>query len=103
MNGGNKTNDDDEMIGNEVKREMGCETSTLIETFALVSDTLARMFEIGTSSEIDLVTTLSSGIFVEGSIEIVRVTDEMIGTEVTMGEDEIGGVSGTTSFPDESS
>ena len=103
MNGGNETNDDDEMIGNEVEREMGGGTSTLTETFARVSDMLAGMFEIQTSSETDLVTTISSGIVVEGSIEIVGTMDEMIGTEVTMGEDKTGGVSGTTLFSDESS
>ena len=57
--------------GNEVVSGIGCDKSTLMVTFAPISDTFAGMFEIGTSSETDSVTIISSGIEVVGGSTVM--------------------------------
>ena len=103
MGGGNETNEVEVIGGNEEERIIGCEKSTLMLTFAAVSDTLAVMLETGTASVNDLVTNISSGIVVVGEMVETFEIEEIIGVEVTTGEVEAIGVSGTTSLSEESS
>ena len=77
---------------------MGRVVSTLV-IGAPVSDTLTTVSEIGTSSETDLVVTISSGM---DCVEICEVgVIETSGRETVTGV-ETGGVSGTTSSSEDS-
>ena len=89
--------------GSEEERTLGYEISTLSVTFVSVSDTLAVLLEIGTSSVTNLVITISSGMVEVGEIFETCETEEMIGKEVTIRDVEATGVSGTTSLSEESS
>lgn len=110
-----KVSEDDvgtvEMItgGNETEVvEMGAEETitgipwdnerSLIQTCATISNTFAKMFEVGTSPVTDLVTTTSSG-----SVEIGKVTAEVIIGDERVGKFETNSVSGMISLSEEKS
>lgn len=100
-NGGKEVETVIDEIGNVAKRLMGRVVLTLV-IGAPISDTLTTVSKIGTSSEPDLVVTISSGMDSGVVVEICEVgVIETSGRE-TVTSVETGGVSGTISSSEDS-
>lgn len=93
--------DGNDTSGRELSKVIGKVVAILV-IGSPISDTLTTVSEIGTSSETDLVVTISSGSMSGVVVDICKVgVMEMIGKE-TLTVDDTGGVSGTISSSDDS-